>query len=99
MRLYHGTDPESAAAIRRDGFRGDRDGLVWLSSSSELAASYGEVVLEVEAALDLPLEQTAVIDGTTVIHVAAAPLLYPFGPCAIVTVSDPDLLTVLGTRC
>jgi hypothetical protein len=51
--LYHGTTPEAAEAIERDGFRSDKaaerqHGAVFLTPHRELAEQFGPSVLHVD---------------------------------------------------
>jgi len=110
-QLYHGTSAANAAEIARHGFRLDwpreSDNKVWLSDSIPVAASYGEVVLEVEATLNAPLEieagERAGDDGRDPAAHDAVCVLYPSGhrtrpgvAARIVTVRNPALLRAVG---
>jgi hypothetical protein len=104
-----------AEAIRREGFRlnpPQTDNVVFLTDDPDLAARYGEIVLEIEADLAHPLELTygdrspyggrealaaAGYDAICVSYPQGA-RLFPNGPGAIVTVADPSLLTIVGER-
>lgn len=65
MRVFHGTTPQAAAAILRDGFRldaadrrdpGDLGEAVYLTTSRARAEACGRAVLEVTLELKRPLK-------------------------------------------
>jgi hypothetical protein len=107
-RLYHGT---SAAAIQAEGFRLDypegSDHVIWLTDTPDLAARYGEVVLEVEAAITNPVKlifgerlpsgksrAELLADDHDAVQVSyrEGSRAYTFGACEVFTVSDLSLL-------